>query len=74
MSESVEVRVPGVSRSPRTKTDRASVFLADVVRFTGHNQIELIDLIHAGVLEQVPGRGVCELTASSLQAWMGTSV
>lgn len=45
------------------KLDRTAVSLADVVRFTGRSRIELLDLVHAGVLEEVPGRGRCELTA-----------
>ncbi len=47
--------------------------LADVIRFTGRSQIELLDLVRAGVLEEVPGRGTCQLTASSLRAWMTVS-
>ena len=52
----------------------ATVSLAEVVRFTGRSRIELLDLVRAGVLKQVPGRAACEaLTASSLRAWMTTS-
>lgn len=29
-----------------------------------------MDLVRAGVLEQVPGRRACELTPSSLRIWM----
>ena len=29
-----------------------------------------MDLVRAGVLEQVPGRRACQLTATSLRAWM----
>lgn len=47
-----------------------TVPLADVIRFTGRSRTELLDLVSAGVLDQVPGRRRCELTASSLQAWM----
>jgi hypothetical protein len=36
--------------------------LAEVVRFTGRSQIELLDLVRAGVLEEVPSRGTCELS------------
>ena len=39
-------------------------------RFTGHSTRELMDLVRAGVLEQVPGRRACQLTATSLRAWM----
>jgi hypothetical protein len=48
----------------------AAVSLAEVARFTGYSSAELIDLVHAGVLEQLPGRRRCELTATSLRAWM----
>ncbi|MDA8186457.1 MAG: hypothetical protein M0035_18905 [Actinomycetota bacterium] len=47
--------------------------LADVIRFTGRSRIELLDLVRAGVLEEVTGRGVCQLTASSLRTWMTVS-
>jgi hypothetical protein len=59
--------------SPRRRPERAAVPLADVIRFTGHSRIELLDLVRAGVLEEVPGRGTCELTASSLRAWLKVS-
>jgi hypothetical protein len=39
-------------------------------RFTGHGTAELMDLVHAGILEQLPGRRACQLTAASLRAWM----
>jgi hypothetical protein len=54
---------------PRRGLEEVTVPLADVVRFTGRGRIELLDLARAGVLEQVPGRGACELTASSLRSW-----
>ena len=41
-----------------------------MVRFTGRSRSELLDLVRAGVLEEVPGRGACELTAASLRSWM----
>jgi len=41
-----------------------------VARFTGHSTAELMDLVHAGILEQIPGRRACQLTATSLRAWM----
>jgi hypothetical protein len=43
-----------------------------VARFTGHNTAELMDLVHAGILEQVAGRRACQLTATSLRAWMAS--
>ncbi|MHB1846728.1 MAG: hypothetical protein ACYCWW_18055, partial [Deltaproteobacteria bacterium] len=50
----------------------AAVPLAEVSRFTGHSTRELMDLVRAGVLEQVPGRRACQLTADSLRTWMGS--
>ena len=58
--------------SPR-RLNQATVPLADVIRFTGRSRVELLDLVRAGVLEEVPGRGTCQLTASSLRAWMTVS-
>jgi len=66
-------RTGRVPESSTARSDQASVPLADVVRFTGHSQTELIDLVRAGVLEEVPGRGACQLTASSLRAWIVAS-
>lgn len=63
-----EIRMEG--DSPRRRLEQATVTLAEVVRFTGRSRIELLDLVRAGVLEEVPGRGPCELTASSLRTWM----
>ena len=71
---SVEACMPlRVSEYTRAKTDRSPVPLADVVLFTGYSRTELLDLVQAGVLEQIPGRGVCELTAASLRSWMRRS-
>jgi integrase len=63
-------RVARAGDPPRRRPERATVPLADVVRFTGRSQIELLDLVRAGVLEQAAGRRGCELTAASLRAWM----
>jgi hypothetical protein len=65
-------RIARSGDSPR-RLKQATVPLADVIRFTGHSRIELLDLVRAGVLEEVPGRGTCQLTASSLRAWMTAS-
>jgi integrase len=48
----------------------AAVPIAEVARFTGHSTAELMDLVHIGILEQLPGRRACQLTAVSLRAWM----
>jgi hypothetical protein len=46
------------------------VALDEAGRFTGETPRALMDLVRAGVLEQVPGRRVAQLTATSLRAWM----
>jgi hypothetical protein len=72
--KSVEAfRVAHTMGPSKRKIDQATVSLADVIRFTGRSRIELLDLVRAGVLEQVPGRQACELTASSLRHWMAAS-
>ena len=48
----------------------AAVPLAEVARFTGETPRALMDLVRAGVLEQVPGRRAAHLTAPSLRAWI----
>lgn len=46
---------------PRTRPlDGAAVPLAEVIRFTGRSRTELLDLVRAGVLEQLPGRARCQ--------------
>lgn len=60
----------GVLNTRMRPFDRAAVPLAEVIRFTGRSRAELLDLVRAGVLEQVPGRRRCQLTATSLQSWM----
>jgi hypothetical protein len=72
--ESVEaVRVARTRGPSKSRIDMASVPLADVILFTGRSRTELLDLVRAGVLKQVPGRRTCELTASSLRSWMVSS-
>ena len=51
---------------------RSGVPIAEVARFTGHSTRELMDLVRAGALEQVPGRRACQLTPESLRAWMAS--
>ena len=48
----------------------AAVPLAEVARFTGETPRALMDLVRAGVLDQVPGRRAVQLTATSLRTWM----
>ena len=57
-------------RDPEVST---AVPLAEVARFTGRTTREILDLVHAGRLEQVPGRRTCEITASSLQSGLPPS-
>ncbi len=56
-------------RQRRAQT-QPGVPIAEVSRFTGHSARDLMDLVRAGVLEQVPGRRACQLTPASLRAWM----
>jgi hypothetical protein len=63
-------RIARSGDSPRRRLEETTVPLADVIRFTGRSRIELLDLVRAGVLEEVPGRGTCELMASSLRSWV----
>lgn len=44
--------------------------IAEVSRFTGHTTSDLMDLVRAGVIEQVPGRRSRQLTPASLSAWL----
>ena len=49
----------------------ATVPFAEVVRFTGLGRREVVDLVRAGVLEELPGRRTtCEITTTSLEAWL----
>jgi integrase len=56
----------------KTNQAVAAVPLAEVARFTGYSTADLMDLVHAGVLEQLSGRRRVELTATSLRAWMAS--
>ena len=57
----------------RRKAEPAvGVPIAEVARFTGHSIAELMDLVHAGILEQVPGRRAVQLTAGPLRSWMAS--
>lgn len=67
-------RKTDVARSSAKALKPESVPLADVIRFTGRGRTELLDLVRAGILEEVPGgRGPCHLTAESLRTWMTAS-
>lgn len=54
----------------KREIEQTALPLAEVVRFTGRGQIELLDLVRASVLDEVPGRGTCKLAASSLRSWV----
>ena len=54
----------------RTAQPVAAVPVAEVARFTGETPRALMDLVRAGVLDQVPGRRTAQLTAPSLRAWI----
>ena len=72
--KSVEIVQSAYRRSgSKSQRNGTTVPLADVIRFSGRSRVELLDLVRAGVLEQVPGRGPCELTSSSLRRWMAVS-
>jgi hypothetical protein len=58
------------TRKQRRAQTRPGVPISEVTRFTGRSARELMDLVRAGVLEQVPGRRACELTPVSLHSWM----
>ena len=66
-----------IARRARTKhgnpETQTAVPVAEVARFTGRTTREILDLVRAGDLEQLPGRRYCEITASSLQSWLSPS-
>jgi integrase len=52
----------------------ATVPFTEVVRFTGLGRRAVVDLVRAGVLEEVSGRRkMCEITRSSLERWKRSS-
>jgi len=61
----------GKARSTR-QDETDAVTVAEVARFTGKPIRELLDLVRAGVLEQVSGRQKASLTTQSLRAWMAS--
>ncbi|MHB1929400.1 MAG: hypothetical protein ACYCUG_08275, partial [Acidimicrobiales bacterium] len=49
----------------------ATIPFAEVVRFTGLGRREVVDLVRAGVFEELPGRRTtCEITTTSLESWL----
>lgn len=59
--------------SPGDQGEDVAVPLDEVIRFTGRGRTELLDLVRAGALQQLPGRGSCQLTASSLRTWVAAA-
>ncbi len=57
-------------RRGRPALQQEAVALDEVARFTGHSQSDVMDLVRAGVLEQLPGRRACQITAASVQVWL----
>ncbi|MHB1554381.1 MAG: hypothetical protein ACYCZP_10690 [Acidimicrobiales bacterium] len=49
----------------------ATVSFAEVMRFTGLGRRDVVDLVRAGVLEELSGRrSTCEIAAAGLDAWL----
>jgi integrase len=61
-------------KRPRRHQALIGIPVDEVARFTVYTTTELLDLIKAGVLEQVSGRHQVMLKASSLRAWMAERV
>ena len=68
-----EVRRATLGFASGSRADDVTLPLAAVIRFTGRSRAELMDLVHAGTLEQVPGRQRCELTMASLKSWLAST-
>lgn len=51
----------------------AGVPLSEVARFTGRSDQAVMDLVNAGLLQQVAGRHRREITVTSLQGWLGSA-
>lgn len=60
------------SKARSRRRAEPAVALAEVARFTGENPRALMDLVRAGILEQVPGRRAVQLTAGPLRSWMAS--
>jgi hypothetical protein len=58
-------------RTRRKPKPASTVAFADVMVATGLGRRAVVDLVRAGVLEEVGGRrSTCEITRASLEAWM----
>jgi predicted DNA-binding transcriptional regulator AlpA len=59
------------NEAKRRRTLRAdTVPFAEVMRFTGLGRRAVVDLVRAGVLVELPNRRTCDITTSSLEAWL----
>ena len=68
-----EVRRATLGIASASQVEGVTLPLAAVIRFTGRSRAELMDLVHAGTLEQAPGRQRCELTVASLKSWLAST-
>lgn len=68
-----EVRRASLGIASASQMEGVTLPLAAVIRFTGRSRAELMDLVHASTLEQVPGRQRCELTVASLKSWLAST-
>ena len=57
-------------RRASARGGRGGVPVGEVARFTGTSEQAIMDLVHAGVLVQMPGSRRRTITAESLQAWL----
>ncbi|MDA8073038.1 MAG: hypothetical protein M0Z82_15925, partial [Actinomycetota bacterium] len=71
---SVQARWLTRNRTTRRKSEPvAAVPFAEVMRYTGLGRRAVVDLVRAGVLEELPGRRTtCAITTSSLNAWLAS--
>ncbi len=67
---SVQARWLARQRRGQAAEQLEAVALDEVARFTGRSQSDVMDLVRAGVLEQLPGRRACQITAASVQVWL----
>ena len=69
---SVEQCSSARSTTTRRRVERAAtVSFPEVMAATGLGRRTVVDLVRAGVLEEVPGRSTtCEISTTSLQAWL----
>jgi len=55
----------------RKAQPQATVSFAEVMRFTGLGRRAVVDLVRAGILEELSGRrSMCEITTTSVEEWL----